>query len=142
MSETDLSIKQIIIYLKHTKLFRYASDEDLKTLAESAEEVWFENEQIVFAQDEIGDSAYLIINGRVDIFIDEMLMAHYDRGQLFGELAVLDSSPYTATATCIGDCTLLKISEKVVFELMGSSDSMRRCILKSLIRRLKRHILV
>ncbi|MBY0355363.1 MAG: cyclic nucleotide-binding domain-containing protein [Rickettsiales bacterium] len=59
--------------------------------------------EIIFRQGYPGDNAYIIIRGQVEI-IDEMgdgteyRLALLEAGQMFGEMALLDDKPRSATA--------------------------------------------
>lgn len=137
-----LSLEEKASALIHTKLFKYAEKSDLLVLAEHLQEVSYEEDDIIFNQNDANDTAYLVLEGRVNIFIDGILMAHYDYGQIFGELSMLDGSPYTATAKAVSAARLLKIPADILFRTFHQTENLAVAIIKSMSKRLKRHLLV
>lgn len=73
--------------------------------------LYFKAGDIIFRQGYPGDNAYIVISGQVEI-VDmipdgpEFRIAVLDAGQMFGELALLDDKPRSATARAITDVTL------------------------------------
>ncbi|TNE70280.1 cyclic nucleotide-binding domain-containing protein [bacterium] len=137
-----LSLEEKATALQHTKLFKYAEKTDLLVLAEHLHEESYNENDIIFNQGEDNDTAFLVIEGRVNIFIDQILMAHYDFGQIFGELSMLDGSPYTASAVAVNQVKVLRIPAKVLFRAFHETENLSVAIIKSLCKRLKRHLLV
>ena len=69
------------------------------------------NEPIV-KQGTPGSGMYIIVSGTVGIYIlnhehEEQLVTELEKGDFFGEIAVLDDSPRTATARALEPCTIL-----------------------------------
>ncbi len=69
----------------------------------------------IFSEGEAAECAYLLRSGHVEISIDKngskVILTTLGPGQIFGELALLDNSPRSATATAISDCELVIVSE-------------------------------
>jgi CRP-like cAMP-binding protein len=66
---------------------------------------------VIFRQGYPGDNAYIILSGQVEIVDEipggpEFRIALLDAGQMFGELALLDDKPRSATARAVSDVTL------------------------------------
>lgn len=66
---------------------------------------------IIFRQGYPGDNAYIVISGQVEILDEipggpEFRIAVLEAGQMFGEMAVLDDKPRSATARALTDVTL------------------------------------
>lgn len=137
-----LNLEEKANALQHTKLFRYAEKSDLIILAEYLQEVLFDEGTVIFEQGGMENTAYFVISGKVNIIIDGILMAHYDDGQIFGELSMLDGSPYTATATAVLPTTCLRIPSEVLFRSFHQTENLAVAIVKSMCKRLKRHLLV
>ena len=78
-------------------------------------------DKLVFCENEPGYELYVIRSGGVKItkMVDgqEMMLAMLQPGDIFGEMALLDNKPRTATATTAGNVGLLAIN-KVNFEKM------------------------
>jgi len=88
--------------VKAIPLFESLEDEDLHTLANKLREVRVEASQPVFAQGDQGDAMYVIEDGAVDIVAgsgrQRVILASLFKQQYFGELALLDGAPRSASA--------------------------------------------
>ena len=88
--------------VKAIPLFESLEDEDLHTLANKLREVRIEASQPVFAQGDQGDAMYVIEDGAVDIVAgsgrQRVILASLFKQQYFGELALLDGAPRSASA--------------------------------------------
>ena len=74
--------------------------------------------EVIFKKNDLGDTFYQILEGSVRIVLDNVssdpiVLAELGVGQYFGEMAVLDVRPRSATAIAAADGTkLLELSEK------------------------------
>jgi hypothetical protein len=68
-----------------------------------------QRDERVFAQGDEGDAFYLIEDGTVAIEIDGAFVRNLQRGDSFGEIALLRAVPRTATARAVTDATLLRL---------------------------------
>ena len=137
-----LSLEEKAAALNNTKLFKYADKADLLVLAEHLQDVTYAENSEIFKQGETFDTAYYVIEGRVNIYIDDILMAHYDKGQVFGELSMLDNTPYSATAKTVVPTRLLAIPSDILFRTFHQTENLAVAIIKALSKRLKRHLIV
>jgi CRP-like cAMP-binding protein len=67
--------------------------------------------ETIFRQGYPGDNAYVILSGQVEIIDEipggpEFQIAVLDAGRMFGEIALLDDKPRSATARALTDVTL------------------------------------
>ncbi|MDR0998737.1 MAG: cyclic nucleotide-binding domain-containing protein [Treponema sp.] len=83
----------------------------------------YPKDTMIFSEGETGDELYIIQKGSVKIvkIMDdkEMLLAVLRIGDIFGEMAVLESKPRAASAIAYEDCQILAIN-RVNFTLMIS----------------------
>jgi CRP-like cAMP-binding protein len=91
-------------------LFKNLSPSQLQSIIQESEVVKLKPDQIIFSQNEIGDSFYVLLNGFAQVIVDGNKLAHYEKGMFFGELAVSTPNPRRrATIKTITKSTLLKI---------------------------------
>ena len=102
----------------------------------------YENGDRVFREGDEATAAYLVADGSVEIWRmhgeTAIVISRVGKGELFGEMALLDSSPHTTSARCL-EPTTLTIIPKVEFDKrIGSTDPFVRRIIDQLIRRLRK----
>lgn len=95
--------------------------------------------ETVFGIGEPGDSAYVIESGRVEILAgsEQERIAVLGAGELFGEVALLDQQPRTATVRTLESTTLVRIERSHVNELLKRSDPVIRHLMTLLLERFR-----
>lgn len=112
---TDISIGEKIARLRHTLLFGDMSPQALRSVALSAEDVSVEQGATVVHEGEPGDAMYVVTRGllraqrRLESGRDEVL-GDLNKGGFFGEFALLESRPRTATVQAVTASQLLRLS--------------------------------
>lgn len=85
-----------------------------------------------------GDSAYLIEAGSVEVLSQEGIrIAVLSAGEIFGEVALLDQLPRTATVLTLAPTTLMRIERAHVQELLKRTDPVIRHLLMLLLERFR-----
>ncbi len=97
---------------------------------------------LIFRQGQKGDQAYLIENGQVEIFHthkndQESLLAVLGEGEIFGEMALIDSNIRSASTRALSDCRLLVIERDQLLERIESSDVVVQLMVRILMKRLR-----
>jgi uncharacterized membrane protein len=99
--------------LKTIPLFESLEADDLMALAAKLREAHVEVGQPVFQQGDEGDAMYVIEDGAVDISAGQhgkqVVLTSLFKQQYFGELALLDGAPRSATAIAARDTALLAL---------------------------------
>lgn len=67
---------------------------------------------VIFKQGDAGQELFIIKSGKVEIRIGNRVLDTLSPGNIFGEMALIDSAPRNATAVAITDATLIAVSEK------------------------------
>ena len=88
---------------------------------------------LVFAEGDPGDCAYIVEEGHVDITVADgekhLHLATRKPGELFGEMAIIDDKPRSASASAVTDCTLLMITRDQLNQRIARTDPiLRMCI--------------
>lgn len=97
--------------------------------------------EIIFRNGDAGDCAYLIEDGQVEIFIEtevgEQRVGLIGKGELFGEIALIDHEPRTATARVVEKTILIPIPRQLVDNLLKKSDPILRHLLSVILERFR-----
>jgi CRP/FNR family transcriptional regulator, cyclic AMP receptor protein len=132
-----ISTVEKVLFLKSIDLFSQIPGEDLVRVAQIAEEVDFEPKEAVMTEGEIGDSMYLIVAGRVQVFKGARLIVELGERECVGEMAILDSEPRSATVRASTQVAALKIEREDFYDLMTEKQEIAQGIIKVLTRRLR-----
>lgn len=114
--------------MKYIELFRGLSDSQLKRLAEISQKETYSEEQEIVRQGSPGDKMYLVGQGQVEVqFRDGTGASHpavyLGEGQVFGEMALLDQGPRSATVVAVEDGTVLYSIPGDKFTKLCSTDT-------------------
>ena len=93
--------------------------------------------EAVFAEHDTADALYVIIRGRVKIHRGDEQLASLGPGEPFGEMAALDGSPRSASATATEDSELLRIDSDEFYEVLHEQVELAEGIIRTLIARLR-----
>jgi signal transduction histidine kinase/predicted CoA-binding protein len=126
--------------LRKSLLFQGLSDEELQQLVAKGERVSFRDNDVLIQQGDIGDCAYVILNGEFDIHKQSgQSMIRLDTrkaGDVVGEMALITRAPRTATIIARTDSEALRIPQDAFDRLLSSSPTAARTILHLVMERL------
>lgn len=93
----------------------------------------FDDGDVIFSQGSRGDCMYVIRSGKVRIFRDQegtqTTLATLKLGESFGEIALFDDKPRSASAQAMGDTEVLVVS-RAEFESMTCDPMVRQVLTK------------
>ena len=97
--------------------------------------------EIVFDEGSEGNTAFLIESGSVEVFKtvdgERVSLAHLGKGEMFGEMALIDDSPRMASAQAEGNASIIVIPRAVLDAKLGRSDKFVRGLIKILVANLR-----
>lgn len=94
--------------------------------------------EVIFREGEPGDCAYLIEEGNVEVCINQTEQINIiGKGELFGEIALLDRQPRTATVRALDNTVLVPIQRTLVNELLEKTDPVIRHLLVTILERFR-----
>jgi CRP-like cAMP-binding protein len=91
----------------------------------------------IFAKGDPGDSLYIIAEGQVRLHDEEYVIGEVGPYYTFGEFALLDPAPRSATALAMTDTTLIVIDQATFDELIDDQSSVARRIMQMLVQRIR-----
>jgi len=126
--------------LKHIAVLQAMDQDALARLAAALEEKRYAEGQAVFAEGDPGDSMYFILEGCIRIEkraqaagAASKILAVLESGDYFGEMALLDQKPRSASAVAMGAARILRLS-KAAFDQMQASSAAGISVLFAMIR--------
>jgi EAL domain-containing protein (putative c-di-GMP-specific phosphodiesterase class I) len=96
---------------------------------------------LIFREGEVGDVAYIVDRGRVEIAAlrggRKTVLAHLGPGELFGEMALIDEQVRSATAQAVEETTLIVVQRDQVRQKIDGADPLLSLLLKVVLDRLR-----
>jgi CRP/FNR family cyclic AMP-dependent transcriptional regulator len=128
--------------------FRGLGERARLTVVEHAGRRVVDKGQMVFWQDDPGESMFVLLEGSVKLIVcsrdGELMELHrHDAPATFGELALLDGGPRSASAEAVERSTLLVVTRAEVLRLLRAEEQVAEALLRSLgaiVRRTTRQI--
>jgi CRP-like cAMP-binding protein len=108
----------------------------------------FRRGEVIFHQGDPGDALFIVMSGAIKIMLpsdtgDEAILATLRPGDVFGELALLDGAPRSATAVALEPTETLILPRLQFRELLATEPAVRDALLASIaaeLRRLTNHV--
>jgi CRP/FNR family transcriptional regulator, cyclic AMP receptor protein len=130
-----LTREQISVRLREVALFQGLGQDDLAEILHISEAVRVDEGEYVFEEGERGDHFYVIVHGRIELRKATgsgfRRLAVLRAGQAFGEMALLNQTPRSASAIAREDAYLLSVS-RAAFSRMLGGDTLSVRLLKNL----------
>jgi len=135
-----ISTIEKVLFLKSVDLFSQIPGEDLAQIAQITQEVYFEQDQCIIKQGDIGDCLYLIVEGEVKVLTDEREVTRLGEKECVGEMSILDSESRSASVFSVTDVVLLKIKQEDFYEMISERSEIAQGVIAVLTRRLREKI--
>lgn len=94
--------------------------------------------ETLFEEGDEGDVMYVLVSGTAEVSIKGHVVEHAMLGAVFGELAVIESAPRSATVTATSDCTVARIDEKRFRFLVSETPHFAIEVMRIMAGRLRR----
>ncbi len=118
-------------------LFSACSRRDLQRLAGAADEVVVGAGTELTVEGAVGREMFVLLEGNVEIRKGGTVEIELGPGDHFGELALLDGGPRTATVVTSTDATLLVLTKPAFHAVLDEIPTLAHKLLVSLARRLR-----
>ncbi len=134
------TLSQEVDILRRIPLFSGIEPAKLKLLAFASERMEYEKGQNLFRQGEVGDAAYVIVNGIADIIVEtdvgEISVAEFKDNAFIGEISILCDVPRTATVRAKTQLEVLKIKKEHFLGLIRDFPELGIAVMRELASRL------
>jgi signal transduction histidine kinase len=122
--------------LVHAALYMADATADFGMLAGAAGKLRdFGVGDVIFKQGDTGQELFIIKSGKIEIRIGNHVLDTLSPGNIFGEMALIDSAPRNATAVAITDATLIAVSQK---QFVLSTSNLAFSIMRDMSQRLRK----
>lgn len=137
-----MAAPEIAAALSRCVLFAGLSPADLASLEAETRVRRFRRGEVLFHQGDPGDALFVVARGAVKISLssdegDEAIITTARPGEFFGELALLDGAPRSATATALEPTDTIVLSRRRFRELLATEPALRDALFATLARELR-----
>jgi CRP-like cAMP-binding protein len=120
-----MSIKQL---LKGVMLFAGLSDEELEMIVNLCEERRYSRGDVLAQEGQPGSEFYIVTEGFAEVSIsggaeDSRVVVNLGKGQIIGEMSLVDSGPRSATVRAISNPTVVQVIEQAEFQELCESNT-------------------
>ena len=126
-----------VLFLQDIDIFEFTMTEDLSHIATITEEVEYEANSVIFKEEEISDSMYVVVEGKVKLARDGQDVMTAEKKDVFGTWALFDDEPRIVTATALESTQLLRIDKEEFVDLLADHVGITQSILKTMAKRLR-----
>jgi CRP/FNR family transcriptional regulator, cyclic AMP receptor protein len=133
----------IVDLVSAVPIFGELDPPDIKKITEIGINRKYTKNGIVFLEEEEGAALFIIISGKVKIVRTddegkEVILSILGEGDFFGEMAILDGLPRSATVVSIDESELFMIHRRDFLQLIERSPQVAVSLLRELTRRLRK----
>ncbi len=128
----ELNLK--IEVLKNMPIFKYLNYKELVRVMNITEVRSYKTGDEIIKEGTTGEELYILLDGSVRLHKDEAFIATLERGAHFGEMALVDRAPRSASATSESDSRLLAISRKDFYHIIRNESKLSVKLLWSFVQ--------
>jgi CRP-like cAMP-binding protein len=121
--------------LGRAPLFEGLSRDELKELAKLSEDLEVSEGKVLCREGETAQEFFVIVDGEVDVTQDGERVATLSDGDFFGEIALLEDIPRTATVTAKAPLRFFVLTRQAFWSLIERQPDVERKILRALAKR-------
>lgn len=92
---------------------------------------------VIFRQGDAAEELYVIQSGQVEIRLGNRLLDTLPEHSIFGEMALIDGAPRSATAVAVTDVRIVPVGEKQFLFLVSRTPHFALNVMRALARRLR-----
>ena len=132
-----MAAKTPVDMLAAVEIFNVLNKKEIKKIHDAGKEVSFRAGRTIVTEGETGVGFHLILKGKAKVTVNGRVRAKLGPGDYFGEMAIIDRGPRSATVTCDTDVQTLAIASWDFMPVLSENFEMCRKIMVELSRRLR-----
>jgi CRP/FNR family cyclic AMP-dependent transcriptional regulator len=91
---------------------------DFSDLFDKEKKILFKAGEVLFNEGDKADGLYVLISGRLQIAVGDVIVEYLESGGLVGEMALIDNEPRSATVKALSDSHIVKISQDQFLQMV------------------------
>jgi CRP-like cAMP-binding protein len=97
----------------------------------------FKAGDVIFRQGDPAHELFIVQSGEVEIRLGNRVLETLPQYSIFGEMALIDTAPRSATAIAVSDAKLVPVSEKQFLFLVSNTPHFALNVMRVMARRLR-----
>ena len=135
-----MDLRKDLEALKQASLSSLFEEADLERVFNAGKQICLKKGQILFSENSYQETMYIILSGKVEIYKRHKQIAVRGVGDLFGEMALVESKPRSATVITAVPTLLLEISKEQFQTKLSASPDVLMAIMKTLSSRARENL--
>lgn len=123
--------------LKQSKIFENSPSSLVEDIGNIATAVSVKADEKIMEKGDKGTAMYIILDGQVRIHDEDLTLKHLGKGDVFGEMAALDSEVRSASVTAEVDTILFELEQSSVYDILSRQPEAAKTIIHLLCQREK-----
>ena len=112
-------------YVEKVEIFKGLSPADVGQILEQGRTWRFDRGKTIFHQGSLGSNLFIVLKGEIGIYNKDDLIAKLHTGEAFGEMALLNKKPRSATAAALTDVKLFTLDEDQINKILERRVAVR-----------------
>jgi CRP/FNR family transcriptional regulator/CRP/FNR family cyclic AMP-dependent transcriptional regulator len=139
-----MNVKEVEAFAQHVPLFQDLSSQDIQAICATMIQRRFSAHQtILLEEDPDNQTFFIIVSGKVHVVVltaegKKTILATLQKGDFFGEMALLDGEPRSASVVAAQDCELLMLYRNGFVSTLKKYPQLTIRILIALCKRLRK----
>ncbi len=129
--------RQTATALAQVPFFSTLSKKELERLAEDTDVVSFAVGQPIVQEGMLGETMFVVLSGEATVLQGKRRLGTIRPGEVFGEVAVLDGSPRSATVIAQTPLTAVRLFRRTLVRLLKAEPQIALKILDGIVRRIR-----
>ena len=129
-----------LVQLREVELFNFLPESTLDELSEQCQSVVLQPGETLFQDGDPGHHMYVVLGGDLVVLKHDQEISQINSGQVFGEMAIIESKSRSATVQAQTESLLLEITKPQFHSLLASNDKFLLTLLSTLSERSRGNI--
>lgn len=142
LNEASVNRTELLEFLSTIDLFHFFPREELAAFLEKAVEVQAAKGAVLFREGEPGQEMYLVVRGMIKVFRGTRVIDIIKAGDYFGEMAIIENQPRSASVAVLEDSVLLQVPLAVFHEYFSRQPKSLVAMMRTLSQRVRRDLAI
>jgi CRP/FNR family transcriptional regulator, cyclic AMP receptor protein len=112
-------------YAERIRIFNGLSPGEVEYILHCGKIIHFYEGQTIFHEGMLGSNLFVVLGGKIAIYNKNRLIAKCTVGDAFGEMAVLNHKPRSATAGALEDVKLFTLDEREINQILDKAVAVK-----------------